>query len=226
MKTLVVIPAYNEEDCLLNTIQELISICPNTDYLIFNDGSTDQTAEICDKNQLNHIDMPINTGLSSVFRAGMKYAFRNNYDAVVQFDADGQHVPSYIPLMEKELANKNCDIVLGSRYLAGEKANGMRNVGSRIISWLIKKTTSTTISDPTCGLRIYNRKMIKVFAQGFDIEPEPDTLAFLIRNGATISEVPITVRTRQGGESYLKPLRAARYMLRTSASLILFIWSR
>ncbi|ERI04549.1 glycosyltransferase family 2 protein [Atopobium sp. oral taxon 810] len=226
MKILAIIPAYNEEDCLETTVKEFEEVCPNVDYLVINDGSKDHTPEICDELGLNHIDMPINTGLASGFRAGMKYALKHHYDAVVQFDSDGQHIPSYIPLMAKKLEETGCDIVLGSRYLAGEKAAGLRNVGSRIISHMIRMATHITITDPTCGLRMYGKQMIPLFAKGFDLEPEPDTMALLLRNGVTVCEIPISIRQRQGGTSYLNPFRASRYMLRTLASLVLFVWFR
>ena len=226
MKILAIIPAYNEEECLEDTVKEFVAACPEIDYLVVNDGSKDHTPNICDELKLNHIDLPINTGLASGFRAGMKYALRHHYDAVVQFDSDGQHIPSYIPIMAQKLKATNCDIVLGSRYLAGEKAVGLRNIGSRIISQMIQMATHSTITDPTCGLRLYGKSMIPLFANGFDLEPEPDTLALLLRNGATISEVPISIRQRQGGVSYLNPFRALRYMLRTWASLVLFLWFR
>lgn len=226
MKVLAIVPAYNEEEALADTIRELTSTCPDIDYLVVNDGSTDRTGAICDELHLNHVDLPINTGLASGVRTGMKYALRHGYDAAVQFDSDGQHVPTYIERMAREMESTGCDIVLGSRYLAGGQAQGMRNVGSRIIARLIRISTGTTVTDPTCGLRMYGKAMIPIFANGFDIEPEPDTLALLIRNGATVREVPIEVRERQGGESYLNPLRAARYMLRAVSSLILFLWFR
>lgn len=226
MRVLAIIPAYNEEECLEDTVRELTATCPDVDYLVVNDGSTDQTPHICDRLHLNHVDMPVNCGLASGVRTGMKYALRHGYDAAVQFDADGQHVPSFISDMRREMEQTGCDIVLGSRYLSGEKAQGLRNLGSRIIAGLIRLTTNATVTDPTCGLRMYNRRLIELYATGFDLEPEPDTLALLIRNGAAVREVPITVRERQGGESYLKPLRAARYMLRTISSIMLFIWFR
>ncbi|MCI1933996.1 MAG: glycosyltransferase family 2 protein [Atopobiaceae bacterium] len=222
MKILAIIPAYNEEACLANTVNELTSICPNIDYLIVNDGSIDSTPDICDMEKFNHIDMPINTGLTSGFHAGMKYALKNQYEAVVQFDADGQHKPEYIPLMAKQLQTSHCDIVIGSRYLSGEQAHGLRNMGSRLISHLIHQTTGAIITDPTSGMRMYGKQMIKTFARGFDLGPEPDSIALLIRNGAKVTEIPVSIRDRQGGESYLKPAKAAKYMLRMCVSLLLF----
>jgi len=226
LRVLAVIPAYNEQETLAATVEELVGACPHIDYLVVNDGSTDDTEKICRELGLNHVTHPFNTGLSSGFRTGMKYAHAHGYDAVVQFDADGQHRPECLDVMAERLDQTGCDLVLGSRYLAGEKALGMRNVGSRLLRWLIRRTTGVTVTDPTSGLRMYGRRMIGLFADGFDLGPEPDTIALLIRNGASVEEVPITIRERQGGESYLNPFRAARYMFRMCASLVLFQWFR
>lgn len=226
MRVLAVIPAYNEEECLEDTVRELTATCPDIDYLVVNDGSADRTPQICDGLRLNHIDMPVNCGLASGVRAGMKYALRNGYDAVVQYDADGQHVPTHINTMLRTMEETGCDIVLGSRYLSGEKAQGLRNLGSKIIAGLIRLTTHVTVTDPTCGMRMYNRRMIEFFATGFDVAPEPDTVAYVARRGGTVIEIPCKMRERQGGESYLKLGNAIRYMARTCLSILLFQWLR
>ena len=226
MKVLAVIPAYNEEESLVATITELIQSCPEVDYLVIDDGSSDNTWGICKQQGFSHIHMPVNTGLSSVFRTGMKYAWRHGYDAAVQLDADGQHVPGYIPEMARALEEQDADIVIASRVLNGEAPSGMRNVGSKLLSWLIKQTTGAVITDPTCGMRLYNRKMIEMFATGFDLHPEPDTVALVARRGGRLTEIPAHVRERQGGESYLTIGRSISYMLRMSLSIILYQWLR
>lgn len=99
MKLLVIIPAYNEEENVLATVMELRRVCPEYDYLVVNDGSVDRTAAICREHGLHMLDLPVNLGLSGAVQAGMKYAYRHGYDAAVQFDADGQHRPEYLPLM-------------------------------------------------------------------------------------------------------------------------------
>lgn len=103
MKLLVIIPAYNEEACILQTVAELRRVCPEYDYLVVNDGSLDRTAEVCRRNGLHLLDLPVNLGLSGAVQAGMKYAYRHGYDAAVQFDADGQHCPEYLPVMLQTL---------------------------------------------------------------------------------------------------------------------------
>ncbi|MCH3942132.1 MAG: glycosyltransferase family 2 protein [Atopobiaceae bacterium] len=227
MRVLALIPAYNEEACLEDTVMALRDACPDIGYLVVNDGSSDGTRAILDSLRLSHVDLPINTGLTSAFRTGMKYAERHGYDAVVQFDADGQHLPEYIGTMAEVMERQNADIVIASRYLDGsERPTGARGAGSRLISRLIKATTGTTITDPTSGMRMFDRRMISYFAGGFDTAPEPDTIALAARKGYRVIEVPAKMQERQGGESYLKLVNVIKYMTRTCLSILLFQWLR
>ena len=226
MKVLAVIPAFNEEDCLAGTVAELQRTCPEVDYLVVNDGSADATAAIIAREGMRGVNLPVNTGLTSAFRTGMKYALRHDYDAVVQFDADGQHVPDYIVPMAQAMQRENASIVIASRALEGQGPTGARGAGSKLISALIKLTTGTTITDPTSGMRMYNRDMIRLFATSFDLAPEPDMVALMARKGHKVVEIPCTMRERQGGESYLKLGNVIRYMARTCLSILLFQWLR
>ena len=226
MRVLAVIPAYNEEACIEGTVTNLVATCHDVDYVVINDGSRDHTEEICQTRGFNYVSLPVNCGLTSGFKTGMKYAKRHGYDAVVQFDADGQHLPQYIPDMARAMQEQGANIVIASRILAGEAPVGARNVGSKLISGLIKGTTGTFITDPTSGMRMYDRSMIEAFATGFDLSPEPDTVAMLIRKGAKVTEVPAHMQDRQGGTSYLDFTSSMRYMLRTCFSILMFQWFR
>lgn len=227
MRVLAIIPAYNEQESLLDTVNMVTSECPGIDYLVVDDGSSDGTAQVMRSGCLHGVSLPVNTGLTSGIRTGMKYAYRNGYDAAVQIDADGQHLPRYIAPMAHAMEKEKADIVIASRYLDGTvRPEGARGVGSRLISGLIRQTTGTTITDPTSGMRMYNRRMIKLFAKGFDVAPEPDTVALVARKGGKVVEVPCTMRERQGGESYLKLGNAIKYMARTCTSILLFQWLR
>ena len=226
MKLLVIIPAYNEEACLADTVRGLTEVCPDVDYLVINDGSRDDTPKICDDLHLSHVDLPVNTGLASGVRCGMKYAYRHGYDAAVQFDADGQHLPQAIAPMAQAMRDQQADLVIASRGLAGSGAKGARGIGAKLITWLIRRATGQTIQDPTSGMRMYNRAMIEKFVREFDIAPEPDTISLLMRKGAKVVEVPAQMRDRQGGESYLNSWSSVSYMARTCISLLLFQWFR
>ena len=224
MRVLAVIPAYNEVACIEGTVTNLVATCPDVDYVVINDGSRDHTEEICQTRGFNYVSLPVNCGLTSGFKTGMKYAKRHGYDAVVQFDADGQHLPQYIPDMARAMQEQGANIVIASRILAGEAPVGARNVGSKLISGLIKGTTGTFITDPTSGMRMYDRRMIHLFANQINYPPEPDTVSWLVKNGAKVAEVQAVMDERTGGVSYLTPMNAVRYMTRTLIS-ILFIQS-
>ena len=219
MKTLLIIPAYNEEGSLKTTIDSLSGL--DIDYLIVNDGSKDSTVQICRDNHYPFLDLSTNLGLAGAFQAGMKYAYRHGYDCAIQFDADGQHLPEYIePLVE---AIKENDIAIGSRFMDEKKPKSMRMLGSNLISAAIRLTTGKKFTDPTSGMRAFNKRMIKQLALGLNFGPEPDTVSYLIKRAdAKVVEVPVKMAERFAGESYLNPWTSSMYMLRMTIS-ILFI---
>ena len=226
MRVLAIIPAFNEEDSIASTVNEFLLAQTGCDYLVVNDGSTDSTEAICCRNGYSHVTHPTNLGLTGGFQTGVKYALEHNYDAVIQFDADGQHVPSFIPRMISEMDEKEADIVIGSRFVENSKSLSARMIGSRLITAIIKLTTGKTIADPTSGMRLYNRSMMKEFASRFDFGPEPDSIAYLLRQGAKVSEVQVEMRERQAGESYLNFAKSISYMARTFTSILLVQWFR
>ena len=226
MKVLAIIPAYNEEESISSTIEELLTAHTGCDYLVVNDGSLDATERICCERGFRHVSHPTNLGLTAGFQTGVKYALAHGYDAVIQFDADGQHVPDYLPKMVDEMEATGADIVIGSRFVTEEKPLSARMIGSRLISGIIKLTTGQRINDPTSGLRLYNKAMMEEFARRFDFGPEPDSLAYLMRRGARVSEVQVTMRERQAGESYLNVTKSISYMARTCTSILLAQWFR
>ena len=221
MKTLIISPAYNEEESLEFTVSKLTATVPGADYLVVNDGSADHTVDICRANRYPFLDLPCNLGLAGAFQAGIKYAYRHGYDCAIQFDADGQHLPQYIP--DLECALEHADIAIGSRFVDQPKDTSLRMFGSNIIQSAIKLTTGETIHDPTSGMRAFNARMIKLLALGLNMGPEPDTVSYLIRSAnAKVVEVPVTMAEREAGESYFNWKSSAKYMLRMTLS-ILFI---
>lgn len=217
---LIVIPAYNEQDNIENVVEYIIGNYPQYDYVVVNDGSKDRTAEICREKGYELLDLPVNLGLAGAFQAGLKYAYIKGYLYAIQFDADGQHRPEFIQAMLNRI-KEGYDIVIGSRFLNIRKDKSARMIGSRMITVAIKITTGIRVSDPTSGMRMFSREMIKEFAQNLNYGPEPDTVSYLLKNGARISEVQVKMEERQFGESYLNVLGSAKYMLRMLISIIL-----
>ena len=225
-RVLAIIPAYNEEECIVETVQELLSVSPDTDYVVINDGSRDSTAALCREHGFNMVDLPVNSGLTVGFQTGMKYALRNGYDYAIQFDADGQHRPEYIKSLLEKAVDVDADIVIGSRFVTEKKSHSARMIGSRLITSIIRLTTGKTINDPTSGMRMFNHRMIREFSTDDSLNPEPESVSLLIRRGARVEEVQVEMRERQAGESYLNLSRSISYMVRACTSILFVQWFR
>ena len=220
MKCLVIIPAYNEEENIVRVVENLKNNYPMYDYIVINDGSSDSTAKICRKNGYELVDLPVNLGLAGAFQTGLKYAYRNGYDYAIQFDADGQHRPEFIgPMLDT--IQEGYDIVIGSRFVTEKKPHSLRMLGSNLISMAMKLTTGRRVKDPTSGMRMFNKKMIAEFALNMNYGPEPDTVSYLLKQGATIAEVQVEMDERIAGESYLNLTKSMMYMLRMLLSILL-----
>ena len=224
---LIIVPAYNEAENILQVVGELREKCPDMDYVVINDGSTDETRKICHNNQINYLDLPINVGLAGAIRAGMKYANYFGYEYAVQIDGDGQHMPEYIESLIERMEQTNADIVIGSRFKTQRKPFTMRMFGSQMITYAIWLTTrGKYIGDVTSGMRLFNKKMIKRFGYQMNYQPEPDTLAYLLNHGIHIEEVQVRMRERTAGQSYLGALNAAKYMIHIIFNIFILQWFR
>ena len=220
MKLLIIIPAYNEQASIERVVGALIRDYPQYDYIVVNDGSSDDTAEICGKCGYRVLNLPINLGLSGAFQAGLRYADKNGYDYAIQYDADGQHLPEYIKPMLDAFSD-NADIVIGSRFCEKNKPRNLRMVGSYLISWAITLASGARICDPTSGMRMYNKRMISEFANNLNYGPEPDTISYLIKHGAKVKEVQVAMQERIAGKSYFSLVVSIKYMVRMILSILL-----
>lgn len=220
MKLLIVIPAYNESMNIERVVDHLTHNFPQYDYVVVNDGSRDDTAAICRKRGYTLIDLPINLGLSGAVQAGMRYAVKEGYDAVLQMDGDGQHRPEYIAVLQKTMEESGAEIVIGSRFVAEKKPHTMRMMGSNLISAIIKISTGKRIMDPTSGMRLFGRDIVKEFAYDMNYGPEPDTISYLLKQGVQVEEVQVTMDERIAGESYLNLVRSVKYMMLQCFSIV------
>lgn len=218
MKTLIVIPAYNEQENIANLAKEITGY--GYDYLIINDCSTDETAKILDENHFNHLDLPVNLGLAGVTRAGFMYAHDHDYDCVLCIDGDGQHPPVFMSSLIKEIQN-GCDYVVGSRFLLKKKPLSLRMIGSRILCFLIKVKTGKTVTDPTSGMRALGKKVIASFNESMNFYAEPDAMCYLLHKGFNVKEIQVDMKEREGGVSYFaNPLKSIYFMLCEILSII------
>ena len=220
MKTLVIIPAYNEQDNILPLVKDLNNY--GYDYIVINDASTDNTEKLLEENNINHLNLPINLGIAGVTRVGFKYADEHNYDCAVCVDGDGQHPPKYIHNLINEIEKGN-DYVVGSRFIDEKKPISLRMLGSRLLCLLIKIKTGKTVSDPTSGMRAIGKKVIKDFSDSMNYYAEPDTMCHMIKKGYKVKEIQVEMKEREAGESYFRnPFKSIYYMMGVCLS-ILFI---
>ena len=226
MKTLIIIPAYNEEGAIETVVKDLVNNHPHYDYVVVNDGSWDRTADVCRSKNFNLLDLPVTVGLSGAIQAGMKLAKTKNYDYAVQIDGDGQHMPLYISDLFAKMEEVGADIVIGSRFLSNKKKLNSRALGGGIIKFMLLLVSGTRLTDPTSGMRLYNKKMIREFSGNINYSPEPDTIAYLIRNGIKVAEAKVEMKEREYGESYLNFANAIRYMLHMAVSILFIQWFR
>lgn len=220
LRVLVIIPAYNEEDSILATVQSVVAC--GYDYVVVNDGSTDKTLSVCRDNALSVIDLPQNLGIGGAVQTGHKWAQRHGYDVDVQIDGDGQHDPTFIaPLIEKIEAG--ADLVIGSRFV--EKTDGfqstfMRRVGITWLSSWIKFLTGARVTDPTSGLRACGHGAIAMYASRYPVDyPEPESITMALKSGLRVEEAPVVMRERQGGSSSIGGLSAVYYMVKVSIAI-------
>ena len=219
MKVLIIIPAYNEAKNIEKTVKDVVE---NTDYdyIVINDCSRDNTQEVCEKNNFNVMSLPVNYGLTSGIQLGMKYAYKNGYDIVIQFDGDGQHQAKYLKKLVNEIEDNNADVAIGSRFINEKKPFSMRMMGSRIISYFIKLITWKKITDPTSGMRAYGKKAIIEFNNNASLTPEPDTIVYMLKKKMKIKEIQVQMKDREFGESYLNPIRSIKYMMNMVFSIV------
>lgn len=222
-KTLIIIPAYNEEESIKRVINSVYEQnIKNCDVLVVNDGSNDNTYKEAKKTKATVIDSPNNLGIGGAVQTGYLYAKKYNYNIAIQLDGDGQHDPKYIQNLINEILKGN-DLIIGSRFVekTDYKQTFFRMIGINIISSTIKLMTHVKIYDTTSGYRAANKNIIEEFANSYPYDyPEPCTNMHMIKKGYKIKEVPVEMKKRETGISSISPLHSAIYMFK----VILYIF--
>lgn len=224
MKSLAIIPAYNEEKNIVYVIRDLRQHSPWLDLLVINDGSADSTAELAAEAGAEVISLPVNLGIGGAVQTGFIYAYEQGYDIAVQVDADGQHRSEEIEKLVAPVLAGEVDVAIGSRFLqqTAYRGSSFRRLGIRFLSYTIKRIVRRSITDPTSGFRAYNRKALRLLSAHYSIDyPEPDAIVTLLKNGIRLNEVSVEMDERLHGRSSITPLRSAYYMFKVSLAIIL-----
>ncbi len=225
LRTLVLIPAYNEERALPRFIQELKTAVPGVDLLVINDGSTDATAAAAEQAGAWVVTLPLNLGIGGAMQTGFRTAWDLSYDIAVQMDGDGQHPAAGLAKILAPVTDGRLDMAIGSRFLqekSGFKSTFARRIGIQFFSTLLRALTGLPVTDPTSGFRAVNRKVIACFAEYYPVDfPEPEAIMIARRHGARIGEVPVAMRARLGGITSIRYWKTVYYMLKVTLAILI-----
>lgn len=228
-KILIVIPAFNEEQNIKYVIDEIKEeFKEEVDIVVINDCSKDNTKIIVEQEQIHCITLPYNMGYSLAVQTGIKYAYKNNYDYVIQFDADRQHIAKEARKLIEKMQKEKCDIVIGSRYLKESEYeySVSRKIGTKIFSKLVKLICKKEITDPLSGFQIINKKAIKRFSKmgNYPEFPDANLIIELLLDGYKIEEIPVKMRIREFGVSMHRGiLRPIKYMIKVLYTIAIII---
>ena len=223
MKCLIIIPAYNEAANIEKVINNIVQNYPQYDYVIINDGSTDKTEKVCVNAGYQVLNLPINMGIGGAVQTGYRYAKKNNYDAAVQIDGDGQHDVAFLEDMLKLLETGEADVVIGSRFVQKEgfQSSQIRRVGIRFLSILARILTGVQVRDITSGYRVVNRRFIEIYAKDYPADyPEPEAMIIAAVHGGIIKEYPVVMRERENGTSSITFKKSVYYMIKVTLAML------
>ena len=227
-RTIVVIPAYNEAETIGDVIASIKKEIKGADILVVNDCSSDDT-ELKIRSgggSVIYINNIHNMGYAMSIQTGIKYAKENDYDYVIQMDADGQHLAAEAKKLLDAAISKKADIVLGSRFKVdtGYKSPFFRRIGTKLFEFLIKIFCNKTIKDPLTGMQVLGRRVISYYSElgAYPEYPDAGLLIEMIMKKYKIVEVPVKMKQRKTGTSMhdgiLSPIS---YMIRQFYSCVI-----
>ena len=228
MRTLVFIPAWNEEASVAAVIADVREAIPAADVLVVDDGSTDATSGVAREAGVTVATLPFNQGLGAALQTGYLYALRQGYDFCAHLDADGQHPAREVARLLEEVVAGRADLVIGSRYAERTEAIGLdaagpdeyrptfsRRLGTSVFRFFLTLATRQRFTDTTSGMRAANRRVMSLFSENYSPDfAEIESLQLAVREGLRVEEVPVHMLERAGGTSFLTPLRSAFFIFK------------
>jgi len=221
---LVIVPAWNEERNVGNTVREILETDPAYSVVVVDDGSTDDTARVAREAGARVIPLPFNMGVGGAMRTGFTYAQRHGYARAIQVDADGQHNPRDIAAVLSGL--EHADISIGARFadVGQYEAKGPRRWAMVFLAGVLSRVAKTRLTDVTSGFRAANQRAIDQYVRYYPAEYLGDTVDSLvsaIHSGLTVTQVPVAMRPRVHGKPSQSPVGASIYLLRSVFALSL-----
>lgn len=229
MKVLIIIPAYNEEKSIYSVVSNVKLNNPNTDIVVINDGSSDNTFSEAKRAGANVITLPQNLGIGGAVQCGYIFADRMNYDLAVQIDGDGQHDSSELSKLIDEMERTQVDMVIGSRFIehTNYKPSFFRSAGIKYFSTIVSALCGNEYHDTTSGYRLVNREGIKLFAEYYPQDyPEVETIVYACRKGLNVREFKVNMKERCLGKSSITPVKSIYYIIKVTLATLSVAFSK
>jgi glycosyltransferase involved in cell wall biosynthesis len=202
-RVLIVIPAYNEAGKVGAVVRDVHESLPEADVLVVDDGSSDSTAVEARAAGARVVSLPVNLGYGAALQTGYKSAVRDGYPIVGQIDADGQHSAVHLKRMLERLAERDADVVIGSRFLDGDghyRPSRARQLGIAMFSRVASILMRQPVTDPTSGFQVMRIPVARFFCSDVypSDYPDADILILLHRSGFRVREIGVQMREPDG----------------------------
>ena len=202
---LVVIPAFNEVESIGQVVDQVRTFGFQT--LVVDDGSIDQTADVAHQYGANVVSLTLNSGVGGALRCGFRYAVENGFAAVIQCDADGQHLPSHLDDLVQATNRTNAHMMIGSRFGSEKTTHDpslLRRFAMLTLSKVAQHATKHSITDSTSGFRLIREPLLSELALNLPAYYLGDTFETVVvagRAGYHVEEIGVAMASRKHGAS-------------------------
>jgi glycosyltransferase involved in cell wall biosynthesis len=224
MRTVAVVPAWNEAEAIGRVVDEIRAADASLDVVVVDDASSDGTATVAERHGATVVRLLFNVGIGGAVQTGFRYALAGDYDRAVRLDGDGQHDPADLPRLLAPVDRGQADLVIGSRFVepnASYRPPLGRRIGIRVFARLVSLLGGQRVTDTTSGFIAMNRVGIELFAREYPHDyPEVEATLVALRSGLRLAQVQVEMRERETGASSITFVRSLYYMIKVMLALL------
>ena len=229
MRTIAIVPARNEAECIGGVVEGIKEFDASCEVLVVDDGSTDRTAAHARRAGARVVSLPFNLGIGGAVQTGFKLAYDEGFDVAVRLDGDGQHIAGELPKLLSPIRDGAADIVVGSRFAGATEYRPpfARRMGIKLFAGVVSLLTRQRVTDTTSGFQACNRKAIRLFAADYPHDyPEVEATVMVVKNRLRLAEVPVKMREREAGRSSIGGIWSVYYAIKVLLAVLMAVSRR
>ena len=229
MRTIAIVPARNEAECIGGVVEEIKAFDASCVVLVVDDGSTDRTAALARRAGARVVSLPFNLGIGGAVQTGFNVAYDEGFDVAVRLDGDGQHIAGELPKLITPIREGAADIVVGSRFAGSTEYRPpfARRVGIKLFAGVVSLLTRQRVTDTTSGFQACNRKAIRLFAADYPHDyPEVEATVMVFKHRLRLAEVPVKMREREAGRSSIGGFWSVYYAIKVLLAVFMAVSRR